>query len=160
MAFRFERLLVWPKALAFADEVVSVSLKWPALMQSSYGDQTRRAAVSIITNITEASGKRTGGSRRLFYDHARGSTYEMMGIMALAQKRGLINEAIYNAFYQSADEVAAMLWGLMEAETATEERGEKGEERQGYRKFREEQAGYDFDNEDNDAWTNAEGVER
>jgi four helix bundle protein len=51
--------------------------------------QVRRAAVSIITNITEASGKRTGGSRRLFYDHARGSVYEVIGIMTLAKNVNL-----------------------------------------------------------------------
>jgi four helix bundle protein len=120
MAFRFERLKVWPKALAFADQTIEVSLKWPPTMQSSFGDQVRRAAVSIITNITEASGKRTGGSRRLFYDHAKGSVYEVVGIMTLAKKRELVNDSTYSVFYQAGDEIAAMLWGLMEAEQKRE----------------------------------------
>jgi len=116
MGFRFERLKVWPKALDFADRVVTESLQWPSTVQSSLGDQVRRTAVSIVANITEASGKRTVGSRRSFYDHAKGSTYEVIGILTLAQKRGLINERAYKSFYQDGDEIAAMLWGLMNAE--------------------------------------------
>jgi four helix bundle protein len=120
MSFRFERLQVWPKALDFADGVVDESLKWPVPMQSSLGDQVRRAAVSVVTNIAESSGKRTGKSRRLFFDHARGSIYEVIGIMSLAYKRGLLDEPVYNSFYQVGDEIAAMLWGLMEAEIRRE----------------------------------------
>ena len=155
MGFRFERLLVWPKALEFVDNVVSTSLKWPVALQSSLGDQVRRAGVSIITNIAEASGKRTGVSRRSFYDHARGSTYEVIGVMALTKKRQLINDTSYQAFYQAGDEIAAMLWGLMEAEVRGEnmrgekggDRGEKWEERKGYR-LGEELAEYNAEFED------------
>lgn len=131
MPFRFERLQVWPKALDFADGVVDGALMWPVAMQSSLGDQVRRAAVSIVTNIAEASGKRTGKSRRLFYDHARGSTYQVIGIMSLAHKRGLLDETRYNDFYRAGDEIATMLWGLMEAEARrerTEERHERKKE--------------------------------
>lgn len=114
--FRFERLKVWPKAVDFTDTVITQSLRWPAGVQSSLRDQTRRAAVSIVANIAEASGKRTGKSRRSFYDHAKGSIYEVIGIMTLAQKRGLIEKISFNDFYHHGDEIAAMLWGLMEAE--------------------------------------------
>ena len=121
MAFRFERLQVWHKALDFADRVISVSLQWSSVVQSSLGDQARRAAVSIIANITEGSGKRTGKSARAFYDIAKGSTYEVIGIMTLARKRGLVDDAIYTSLYQDGDEIAAMLWGLMQACVRTKE---------------------------------------
>jgi four helix bundle protein len=120
MGFRFERLLVWPKALEFANQSISVSLRWPGGVQSSLGDQTRRAAVSVIANIAEGSGKRTGKSARAFYDVAKGSVYEIIGIMALARKRGLVDEATFAALYRDGDEISAMLWGLMQA--ATKER--------------------------------------
>ena len=115
MSFRFERLKVWPKALDFADRAISVSAQWPRAVQSSLGDQVRRAAVSIITNVAEGSGKRTGKSSRALYDIAKGSTYEVIGVMALARKRGLIDDTTYGVFYRNGDEIAAMLWGLMKA---------------------------------------------
>jgi four helix bundle protein len=121
MGFRFERLKVWPKALDFADRAISESLKWPRAMQSSLGDQIRRAAVSIAANITEASGKRTGKSARALYDVAKGSVYEVIGIMTLARKRGLVDDTTYRSLYRDGDEIAAMLWGLMQASVA--ERG-------------------------------------
>jgi four helix bundle protein len=117
MGFRFERLKVWPKALDFADRAISESLTWPRAVQSSLGDQIRRAAVSIAANITEASGKRTGKSARAPYDVAKGSVYEVIGIMALAHRRGLVADTTYESFYRDGDEIAAMLWGLMRAST-------------------------------------------
>ena len=96
-----------------------------ASVQSSLGDQVRRAAVSIVANIKEASGKRTISSRRSFYDHAKGSTYEAIGILTLAQKRGLISNETNEALYRDGDEIAAMLWGLMSAEQQTQQNREK-----------------------------------
>ena len=115
MVFRFERLQVWPKALAFADRALSVSMSWPHAVQSSLGDQVRRAAVSVIANITEASGKRTGKSARALYDVAKGSAYEVIGIMTLANKRKLVDDRTYRELYHAGDEVSAMLWGLMQS---------------------------------------------
>lgn len=70
MAFRFERLMVWPKALDFADRAIDLSQEWSSTVQSSFGDQVRRSAVSVVANIAEASGKRTGRSARALYDVA------------------------------------------------------------------------------------------
>ena len=51
MPFRFERLKLWPKAVDFADQVIDLSLRWSGELQSSLGDQTRRAAVLVVANI-------------------------------------------------------------------------------------------------------------
>jgi four helix bundle protein len=122
MSFRFERLKVWPKALDFSDRVINASTEWPQEVQSSLGDQVRRAAVSIVANIAEGSGKRTGKSSRYFYDTAKGSTYEVLGVMSLARKRELVDKTTYRSFYRDGDEIAAMLWGLMQACVAEQRR--------------------------------------
>jgi four helix bundle protein len=133
MPFRFERLQVWPKVLDFADRAINLSFKWPRGVQSSLGDQARRAAVSVVANIAEASGKRTGKSARALYDVAKASVYEVIGIMALARKRNLVDEPTFAALYRSGDEIAAMLWGLMQA--VAEERGrDRGERGRGERR--------------------------
>lgn len=123
MPFRFERLKVWPKALDFADRAISLSQHWPEAVQSSLGDQVCRAAVSVVANIAEASGKRTGRSARALYDVAKGSIYEVSGVVALARKRGLVDDAVFEALYRDDDEIAAMLWGLMQAVAA--EKGQR-----------------------------------
>ena len=115
MSFRFERLKVWPKALDFADRALDASLQWPRALQSSLGDQVRRTAGSVVANITEGSGKRTGRSARQFYDVAKGSVYEVIGVMTLVRKRGHMDATTYASFYRDGDEIAAMLWGLMQA---------------------------------------------
>ena len=120
MGFRFERLKVWPKAVEFVDQVVDISLGWPQALQSSLGDQVRRAGVSVVANIAEASGKRTGKSARFYYDTARGSVYEVIGIMTLVHKRKIMSDKGYKNLYNAGDEICAMLWGLMQASIAND----------------------------------------
>jgi hypothetical protein len=44
--------------------------------------------------------------------------------MALVRKRGFMDSATYAAFYHDGDEIAAMLWGLMEAEIRNQRKEE------------------------------------
>ena len=55
--FDFEDLESYQKAFKWNREVFRRSLKFRRLLQSSLGDQLRRAALSILTNIAEGSGQ-------------------------------------------------------------------------------------------------------
>ncbi|MCR9293505.1 MAG: four helix bundle protein [bacterium] len=66
MTFQFEKLLVYPKALDFADQVCSTT------EQSSRGygfplDQLNRAVLSISANIAEGNGGFTKADRENFF---------------------------------------------------------------------------------------------
>jgi four helix bundle protein len=72
MAFMFERLEVYQKAVDFADEVAKLTEGFPR----GYGflvDQLNRAALSIATNLAEGNGRFTKPDRRNFFTIARGS---------------------------------------------------------------------------------------
>jgi hypothetical protein len=45
----------------------------------------------------------------------KGSVYEVIGVMTLVHKRGLMDDKAYSSFYHDGDEIAAMPWGLMQA---------------------------------------------
>jgi four helix bundle protein len=51
MGFKFERLEVWQKAIDFANALFDIADALPQRYQFSLGEQLRRAALSIPTNI-------------------------------------------------------------------------------------------------------------
>ncbi len=72
MAFSFEKLVVYQKAVDFADGVCTVTEQFPR----GYGflvDQLNRAALSIASNIAEGNGRFTVPDRKNFFGIARGS---------------------------------------------------------------------------------------
>jgi four helix bundle protein len=72
MAFAFEKLLVYQKAVDFADQAASRAESF----SRGYGylsDQLNRAALSIAANIAEGNGRFTKRERKHFFGIARGS---------------------------------------------------------------------------------------
>ena len=72
MAFAFEKLLVYQKAIDFADRVCQLAGGFPRGFWF-LADQLNRAALSIATNIAEGNGRFTKADRRNFFGIARGS---------------------------------------------------------------------------------------
>ena len=57
--FKFEKMIAWQKAVEFVDKAFEVADRWPQRYQFSFGEQLRRAALSITNNLAEGSGRRT-----------------------------------------------------------------------------------------------------
>ena len=87
MAFLFEKLKVYQKAVDFADQAASLTEGFPR----GYGylaDQLNRAALSIAANLAEGNGRFTKADRRNFFVIARGSAQECVPLLELANRRG------------------------------------------------------------------------
>ena len=112
MAFAFEKLLVYQKALDFADHVASLTQGFPR----GYGflaDQLNRASLSIAANIAEGNGRFTKADRRNFFGIARGSVQECVPLLELARRRGLLADAAHAKLKDNLEEIARMLSGLI-----------------------------------------------
>ena len=57
--FKFEKMIAWQKAADFVDKAFEVADRWPQRYQFSFGEQLRRAALSITNNLAEGSRRRT-----------------------------------------------------------------------------------------------------
>jgi four helix bundle protein len=112
MGFKFERLEVWRRSVAFADEMFSIADGLPSQYQFSLGEQLRRAALSIPTNIAEGSGRDGEKERKYFYRIAKGSVYEVISLLVMIGKRSGISRETYRRHYSEADEIAAILTTL------------------------------------------------
>jgi four helix bundle protein len=112
MGFKFESLDVWRRSVDFADEMFSLADAIPQKYQFSLGEQLRRAALSIPTNIAEGGGRDRPKEKQYFFRIAKGSVYEVVSLMVMMGKRGLLDRDAYRKHYQEANEIAAILTTL------------------------------------------------
>jgi four helix bundle protein len=109
----FKDLVAWQKAHALVVKTYEVTVSFPKAEQFGLTNQVRRAAVSIVSNIAEGFGRRTGLDRVRFYDMARASLHEVQAQMIVAKDIGFLPEDTYNTFEEGAVEVHKLLTGLI-----------------------------------------------
>jgi len=73
VAFAFEKLLVYQKAVNFADEIASLTESFPR-GYFFLADQINRAALSIAANLAEGNGRFTKADRKNFFGIPQGGT--------------------------------------------------------------------------------------
>jgi four helix bundle protein len=113
VAFAFEKLLVYQKAVDFADSVCTATENFPR----GYGflvDQLNRASLSIAANIAEGNGRFTKADRKNFFGIARGSVQECVPLLELASRRKLMNDSEHVELKSRLEEISRMLSGLIE----------------------------------------------
>jgi len=88
--FNFEKLIVYQKALAFANEIYTNTKNWPKDFAFSITDQLKRASLSIVLNVAEGA-SRTKNEFKRFIVISRGSCHECIPILEIAYKQSIID---------------------------------------------------------------------
>ena len=112
MGFKFESLDVWKRSIDFADAMFVLAEAIPQQYQFSLGEQLRRAALSVPTNIAEGSGRDKPKEKKYFFRIAKGSVYEVVSLMVMMGKRGFLDGDRYREYRHEANEIAAILTAL------------------------------------------------
>jgi four helix bundle protein len=112
VTFAFEKLLVYQKAVAFADAVCSLTKEFPR-GYFFLADQMNRAALSIAANIAEGNGRFTKPDRKHFFGIARGSVQECVPLLELAARQNLLVADRHRQMKANLEEIARMLSGLI-----------------------------------------------
>jgi four helix bundle protein len=112
MAFAFEKLQVYQKAITFADGICTITRELPR-GYFFLGDQLSRASLSIAANIAEGNGRFTKADRRNFFGIARGSAQECVPLLELAARQKLIQAQRQEQLKADLEEIARMLSGLI-----------------------------------------------
>lgn len=112
MAFIFENLDVYQKAIDFAEEVNDLIKDFP---KGNYYlvDQLSRAALSISTNIAEGNGRFHKADRNNFFRIARGSAFECVPILEICRRKALIGEDKSKSLKIEIENICKMLSGLI-----------------------------------------------
>lgn len=113
MPFIFQKLLVYQKALDFAEYTSKLTDTFP---KGTYylTDQLNRAALSISLNIAEGNGRWHKADRRNFFIIARGSCHECVPILEICYRRKLIQEEQFKSLNEDLEEIAKMISGLIQ----------------------------------------------
>ena len=109
--FKFEKLSVWQKSIAFADLVYAASRSFPNEERFGLTNQIRRAATSLASNIAEGSARSDPDFSR-FLGYAAGSPYEAVTQSHIARRQGFLPEEQFSRIYADAEEIGRMLSGL------------------------------------------------
>src|SRR5438477_9956526 len=110
--FNFEKLDVWQKAIDFAELVYKHTRHFPDDERFGLTNQMRRAAVSISSNIAEATSRMSQTDFARFIEIATGSVFEVISQSFVGRREGVLSEANFRAIYNAAEVVGRMLSGL------------------------------------------------
>ena len=112
MAFKFEQLLVWQKAIDLTGIVHELALKFPRDELFILTSQIKRASDSIALNIAEGSTGQTNPEFKKFLSYSIRSAIEVVSCLHIAKRRNLITEQDFQIIYKKIEEILKMLQAL------------------------------------------------
>lgn len=112
MAFKFEKLIVWQKALDLSDVVNQLTKTFPKDELYVLTSQIKRAADSVSLNIAEGSTGQTNPEFSRFMSYALRSNIEVVGCIFIAQRRGYIQQQEFEKIYHMCEEILVMINAL------------------------------------------------
>ena len=115
MAYRFEKLVVWQKAMAFCGSVYEKTKQFPKDELYGMTSQLRRAATSIPLNIAEGSACKTKREFIQFLYVALRSLYEVVTIIRLAHQLRYLDASAHRELEAQISGIGRLLQALINA---------------------------------------------
>ena len=116
MAFAFEDLQVYQKALDFAVNVITAIDEIDAPRKHfKLIEQIEASSTSVASNISEGKGRFSKKEFKQYLYIARGSLYETVTRLQIFIKLGWLKNALFKSLYLEAEEINRMLSGLIKS---------------------------------------------
>ncbi len=112
MAFKFEELKVWQKAVEFTSDMHDLTKTFPKDEMYILTSQIKRAADSIALNIAEGSTGQSNSEFSKFLGYAIRSGIEVVSCLYIGRKRGLISEKDFDWYYKELTSIIKMTQAL------------------------------------------------
>ena len=100
MAFKFENLKVWERAIDLSGEISELTKTFPKEELYILTGQIKRACDSISLNIAEGSTGQSTPEFKKFLGYSLRSAIEVVCCLHLAKKRKLIDSESFDIFYE------------------------------------------------------------
>ena len=110
--FRFQNFPVYPKIKNFVKNVFLIASKFPSKYQYDLGSQIRRAAISVLLNVAEGSGRGSDKDFNRFLNIAIGSICEAIAGLDIALDNDLVSKEDYQNLYKKGESIKNQLGGL------------------------------------------------
>lgn len=109
MRFKFEKLLIWQKAMDFGEELNLSTSNFPQKELYNLTSQMMRAVDSIALNISEGSIEQSKPEFSRFMGYAIRSLAEVVTCLHKANRRQYYSEDQFNLYYDQAYELMNMM---------------------------------------------------
>jgi len=108
-----KKLDVWKLAIKFVSTIYRITNNYPKDELFGLISQTRRASVSISSNIAEGSARKSLIERKRFYEISRASLVEVDSHLEIAKELEFINEQYFDELDRDINELFAKLSNLI-----------------------------------------------
>lgn len=112
----FRDMSVWQKAFALLIEIYKVCKKFPPDERFALTDDLRRAANSVVHNLAEGYGRFEAKDKTRFYIFSRGSSFEAMSQVLVAESQlyisSLESEDFISRYKEIIEEINALIFFL------------------------------------------------
>lgn len=102
MKFKFEKLIIWQKAMEYGENIYSMSNRFPQKEVYNLTSQINRAVDSIALNISEGSIGQSNPEFRKFIGYSIRSLAEVVTCLYKAKNRNYITIDEFNSNYEFA----------------------------------------------------------
>ena len=109
MEFKFEKLIIWKRAMDFGEEIFQLSQEFPDNEINNLTSQLRRAADSIALNISEGSIGQSNLEFQKFINYSIRSLAEVVTCLYKAKRRQYITDNEFQEKYEYAFNLMNML---------------------------------------------------
>ena len=90
--YSFGKLEVWELSKEFVKHIYDLRSKFPKSEKYGFINQLRRASLSIPTNLSEGSGRKTGKDKAYFTQISYGSLMECLNLIIIANELKFMTE--------------------------------------------------------------------
>lgn len=111
---KLSELKIWNKAIDLTVDVYKATASFPSDERFGLTSQSRRAAVSIPSNIAEGAGRNSMKEFNNFLGIANGSSYELQTQLIIANKLEMLDIDLLNPLLTQIDELQKMTYGFQQ----------------------------------------------
>jgi four helix bundle protein len=112
MSFKFEKLIIWQKAMELGENIFLTTIEFPADEKYNLTSQIRRAVDSIALNISEGSILQSKPEFQRFLGYAIRSCAEVVTCLYKAKYRKYISFEKFDKLYADCYNLTNMMIGF------------------------------------------------
>jgi four helix bundle protein len=112
MAFRFEDLQVWQRAIDLGEQINQLTINFPKEEIYILTSQIKRAADSVVLNIAEGSTGQSKAVFKVFLSYSLRSAIEVVSCLFIAKKRNYIQDEQFDILYKDYETLVKMITAL------------------------------------------------
>jgi four helix bundle protein len=112
MAFRFEDLQVWQKAMNLGEQISQLTKTFPKDELFIRTSQIKRAVNSVILNIAEGPTGQSKAVFKVFLGYSLRSAIEVVSCLFIAKRRGFLKDELFSELYADYEVLVKMITAL------------------------------------------------